>query len=331
MASLEEEDFHTLFRQYAALSLRGFLRNLGFSDGEVEDIARSIDASPDREESDFPQSAAYLVLRSSNVFRTLYDARRREQREHLLRYLASFGAPAQRIALIDVGWKGTTQDHIARATAPGTVVDGYYLGLVKGASSTANSHKAGVLFTRTERDSRYAEVFADNLPLFEMMLGAPHGSAHSYAEKDGVVSPMLVDVAEEQRLFSEVIEPNQRAMEALFLEIAHILARSHHTIDRFDRLVAENHARFCFLPTDEEVSFFSKLYHHENFGSFGMTVFDAGASLSAREREENARRFAADPDGVLKEGWWAPHTLARLGIPHRAHGEARFRRVFGPR
>jgi len=335
LAPIEEETFETLFRQYRALSLRDFLSNLNFEAADVAALAAELGIDPDRREADFPTSAIFAVVKATPHFRARYEEIRTEQRALFKRYVAGMVPDGERagIALVDVGWKGTIQDHIHRIYDGRVAIDGYYLGLVSAGAAGPTNRKRGVLFSLLDGGTPFWTVYNDNRAVFEILLGASHGSASRYVDDGaGGVRVATLDLPEEQAIYRELIAPLQRGFEEVFVHLAELFSRVHFTMHHFDELVARTHARFSFLPTDTEMDFFSRLHHFENFGAFGTSRFDIHPDVPLRARLRNLVALARAPRSTLERGWWPALTLEQLGLgPLRpVMGWLRLQRTFGP-
>jgi hypothetical protein len=68
-----------------------------------------------------------------------------------------------------------------------------------------------------------------------------------------------------------------------------------------------------FRPTREEVDFFERFYHLENFGIFEYTTFRRGNNASWKQRWANFKGVLLHPD-VLESGIWPPIILRRMGV-----------------
>ncbi|MCI5161215.1 MAG: hypothetical protein D3917_04160, partial [Candidatus Electrothrix sp. AX5] len=92
---------------------------------------------------------------------------------------------------------------------------------------------------------------------------------------------------------------------------------------------ARRHARMVFTPTKEEIEFFERLYHLENFGVLESTDFCTGANLSLKDRWQNFVALRKNP-AVLEMGTWPPIIFRRLGLDFYRYinGYRNFRREF---
>jgi hypothetical protein len=228
-------------------------------------------------------------------------------------------------------------------------MQGYYAGFLAAAVKQPNNSKQGLLFDNT-KPLPYFNVYNNNRSLFEMMLGASHGSADGYfmAEEfasqpddhhreiyqrieteNGELLIAALDMPEERALFEEKIRPLQEQMlaEAARLNTACLCsACASPDLEWF----ARRHARMVFLPSSKEIDFFEGLYHLENFGVFEYTDFRSRSRLSLKQRWQNFITMRRNP-AMLETGIWPPIILRRLGLGWYQHlnGRRRLQREFG--
>lgn len=326
-----EETFDTLFRQYRALSLDDFLNNLNFSREEARSLAEEISIDAEEKFEDFPHCEAFRSLLGLSFFREKYESLRLEQKGLFKKYLAGFGSRLEDgLHLVDVGWKGTIQDHVFRIFDGEVPVQGYYLGLISPGAAEERNRKTGLLFSYFPETSPYYGVYNDNRPLFEVLLGASHGSARGYRETPLGIEVETEPLEQEKLLFEGVIKPIQGKLSPVFREIAERMAHSPFSIQRLEELLAMNHARLAFLPKKEEVEFFSKLHHYENFGLFETSTFRRSERIHLGERLNNLLQLLRAPRETIFSGWWAPLTLEQrgLGFLRPLYGHLRFYKTF---
>lgn len=309
---LDAEHFPTLFRQYREMSAVQFLLNLGCTHEQARALLAGLDLDPDRVEADFPTSPAMACLQRAPAVRSWYEAARQEART-LLRELVGYPEASEgshAIHLVDVGWKGTIQDQLMRAMPAETTCHGHYLGLTALGETSPRSRKSGLVFHLEPEVSPAAPVFTDNLPLFEMLLGAPHGSVQGYARAgDGSVRPILEDLPSELELYRRVVGPVQ---EQILRDVEHLAARWARYPGSLDVLmpgVARQFARMALLPTEAERALFQGLHHYENFGRFDTSTFAGGASVF-----KGLWRLVTQRRRFLRGGWWPVLTLHQHGL-----------------
>ncbi len=349
--SLEKEDFSRLFAHYRDISFKEFLLSLNFSVKTAKKICELLELPYNTRIQDLEKSFEFQSLVSSDIFRDFYEIHRVEQKKHFLSYLESFGKEAisPSFTMVDVGWKGSIQNNIRRCLPEDIVVNGYYIGLLSPTEVTETNRKHGVLFSDVPVHSPFIHVFNNNRSLFEMLLGATHGSADGYFdekvfadEKDHrkslafshsgkndqtVVS--VLDLPEERKLFKEKIEPLQGAYLQMNRELTKAFSLSLKNSPDL-QWFAERHARMVFFPEKREVIFFSMLYHLENFGLFEFTDFQVTGDISFSRKVKNLRLLLKDPAMVLETGVWQPVILRRLGLEflQPLDGRKRFKRIF---
>jgi hypothetical protein len=254
--------------------------------------------------------------------------------------------------MVDVGWKGSIQNNIKRCLPENTMVTGYYIGLLSPTEVSKTNRKYGVLFSDVPEHSPFIHVFNNNRSLFEMLLGATHGSADGYfgravfadekkhresmayteveANGDGTVVSVL-DLPEERNLFQEKIKPLQTGYLQMNGELNRIYIENLKSSPDFEWF-ARRHARMVFQPEKKEVLFFSMLYHLENFGLFEFTDFQAGGKILLSQKLKNLRMLLKDPAMMLETGVWPPVIFRRLGLEflQPLDGRKRLKRLFSP-
>ena len=346
---LDDEDFGRLFVHYRDLSLLEFLQSLNFSEEKSRALCAELRLEPLARRHNLQAHPDFHALIGSSLFSTSYETHRDSQRRNFFHYLASFGSDFDKdgLALVDVGWKGSIQNNIYLALDGKVRVAGYYIGLLSPTDLHETNEKKGILFFDVPVHSPYIHVFNNNRSLFEMVLGASHGSADGYfsrKEWDTLDYPRqsgffhdgegehpyvtVLDLPEERQLFEKRIRPLQQA----YFQIVEHLTEAMTALDRPPgcEWFARHHARMLFQPTREEVEFFAGLYHLENYGLFEFTTFAGNGRIKVRQRLENFRKLWKDPAGILETGVWPPIIFRQLGLSwlQPVDGFKRYRRIF---
>lgn len=284
--SLDGERFDVLFRQYRNISLGEFLYSLGLEDC-AEPFAAELGVSDQIELriGDFPASNIFQNLIDLPSFKHAFDSERSYQREAFVEYLSSTvsgNLPAS-LAVVDVGWKGSIQDnlHAILCKAGRPVVDeiqGFYIGLVAEGSRSSSNRKDGLLFSAVGGRSPGFHIFNENRALFEILCAADHGSVAKYRKIEvGGAEPVLDDFSE-QSMLEMLVYPAQLSIEKRFVEILEGASSQRADVHTLQK-VAKEHARIVFAPTQQELDWFSALYHVENFGVREKSYFLANKRL----------------------------------------------------
>jgi FMN phosphatase YigB (HAD superfamily) len=348
---LVAEDFHRLFDHYRDISLREFLLSLNFRAESVESITSQLSCDCDRRLADTVTHPDFLALCRLPQFQEDYEELRQTQADNFRCYLDSFHCDfrATGLHLVDVGWKGSIQDNIYHILGGRTTVHGYYIGSLNATELVDNNRKTGLLFENAHGPSPFFNVYNNNRSLFEMLLGASHGSADCYLTPaqltakrrpgsltihqtretgKGPLHLMVLDLPEERDLYVRIIKPIQEHLFKLFVTItsAFLTTECRHPDAKW---FARHHARMVFLPKSEEIDLYQQMYHLENFGIFEFTDFNVSHNFTLFERLNNLKNILRHP-GVLESGVWPPVILRRFGVGfwQCIDGRWRFLRAF---
>jgi hypothetical protein len=322
LAPLAEENFATLFRQYRRISLVEFLSSLGM-EAWTRILTQGLglpDGAETLREEDFPTCPIFSALKALPQFQTLYESERVARRRAFITYLSelSGGTTPPRLVIVDVGWKGTIQDNLfgllcRNDDTPVRAVTGYYVGLVAGGAAGPKNEKHGLLFSLVGAPSPKHRVFNENRALFEVVLAADHGSIISYeTAADGRANAIQGEFEEGEMLAAEVF-PVQRKIFGHFNRlVAAMPPAGQISALPFDEAV-RRHARMVFNPTPSERTWFSAVFHVENYGVFERSHFTSSASRSGLvHRIRFCMHLLLRRDlGVL--GFWPWSTLYERG------------------
>jgi HAD superfamily hydrolase (TIGR01549 family) len=332
---LDQETFTGIFTHYRDISLRDFLLSLNLEESLAKSVCQELDLDFDRRYPDLQNCAEFQKLKESELFQSIYETRRTQQADNLISYLDSFDIDFRQkgLTIVDVGWKGSIQDNLYHLLEKKVCFQGFYIGSLIAPNKNSNNGKKGILFDDAPAPTSFFDVYNNNRSLYEMMLGATHGSADGYftraqfenlpgdhdrliresiAQDDGELCVTTLDLPEERQLYESAIRPLQRGMAAVFsLQNEAYIASGCCLPTR--KWFARQHARMVFKPKSEEVEFFERLYHLENFGIFEYTDFQADGTFTIRQRLRNLRNVVRD-GAILESGIWPPIILRRLGI-----------------
>jgi hypothetical protein len=178
--------------------LGGVLRSCTLDDEEVVAAARraGVDdlAAPVEDVARDPRVARLVA---DAPFQALVASRAAAARALLLAYLAQEGlAGGVTAALVDVGWRGTIQDNLARAfahTSSPPLLRGLYLGLFVDAPGPFDTapHKRGTVYDGARHRGLRGRAPLHFVHLFEQIGRPDEGMTVGYAARDGRVVPIL--------------------------------------------------------------------------------------------------------------------------------------------
>lgn len=314
LRALDEEKFEMIFRQYIHISVFDFLSSLGFELEEQIKIGKQLGVDIYEKQEDLPHSPVYEKLKGNALFRKLYEEKRSVQKRNFGKYLDSFGVDFQKepLALVDVGWKGTIQDNIFYYFGGDIVIKGYYLGLAAAGKLQEKNKKYGLLFSCTGHKSKYFAVYNENKSIFEVMLGASHGSADRYEDPDGKIVVRTSEKQEERDLYVNVIKPAQNKMESIFCSIDKELVNSAYPAEQTEDFFAYVHANLVYKPTKKQIDFFYQIYHFENFGIFAFSRFKSKDRFTCLDRIRGIRGIF--DRSLFLTGFWGVASLKNAGL-----------------
>jgi hypothetical protein len=313
LRSLSNESFQTLFRQYRKLSARMFLSSMGWDRPDIEKLSQVIEIELDFLENDFPSSDTFRRLLASEYFAEVYELKRVSGQSLITRYLDAVRRNDQgRMVLVDVGWKGTIQDHLRHALPDEVSLHGYYIGMSAPGLIKPGNVKTPLLFSYGCKLAEFNTTFGSVHALYEALMVANHGSVSSYSEKEGLVQPVFDERPEEQENYRLHAAPIQ----ARLLELVKAVARNPFfqalSDSTLESLAEELFMRIVEKPTAAELDWYSSQQFYENFG---MMEFRALACPSTTGGLFANIRYLLDPlpfEG--QAGEWKTAHLHQLGL-----------------
>ena len=334
LAPLAEENFETLFRQYRRISLLEFLSSLGL-EAQMRSIAQALGlpvGAETRREEDFPSSSTFMALKDLPQFQNLYESERFARRHAFVNYLSTLSDSKlpTRLVVVDVGWKGTIQDNLFallcnNSDTPVNEVTGYYIGLVAQGAAGPRNKKHGLLFSSVGTPSPKFRVFNENRALFEVVLAANHGSIVGYGTNaDGCAYAIHGEFEEGEMLTAEVFPMQRQLFKHFERLVAAMPPAGKDRLLSFEDVVRA-HARMVFNPTRRERTWFSSVFHVENYGVFEHSRFAVSESQQGLfPRLLFLKRVLLQRDvGAL--GFWPWSTLYERGgaLPASIYGAIR--------
>lgn len=282
LASLSEEKFETLFRQYRSMSMLEFLSSIGLETYCTE-LSESLGLTASeaiQKVDDFPDSELFTQLKALSVFKAVYDLERLSRRAAFMQYLSllSGGEIPANLIVVDVGWKGTIQDNLyallcKESNSSVKSVTGYYIGLVAEGAVGPNNRKNGLLFSVVDGPTPRFHVFNENRALFEILLAADHGSVASYEIDANGKARAVHGSFDEKDMLEQLVFPVQRHIFERYNQILKAMTQGdNQQVSSLDE-VARTHARLVFRPSRSEVDWFSSVFHVENYGVFERSFF----------------------------------------------------------
>ncbi len=321
MQTLSINEIARFWRQYPGQNLHRLLRNLSLP----EEVFLPLAAEHGLTHPHAPIHRPYRHERL-NAFvadprvQRLFAVHRDAMRNKLLDYLAQRGFfDAQRVALVDIGWKGSIQTNLHRAAshrATCPAVHGIYFGLRHDPAHDApGSTRHGFFCDSRTHDWTQQTIFRNDA-VFEMFATAPHGSASGYSRDErGWVHAQVQAETEEQANFQGPFRQVRAGIEDWFnayLDTPEALASPAKDLRP---AVLERLRRYILYPTSAEANAFLDYSHVENFGIFCVSRFHFQASKRQLLRNGPVRELPYRFVQALRRERWPEGVCKRSRIP----------------
>ena len=341
LKELKNEDFGSLLMQYSYISIVEFLKSLNLEKKDIETILNSyqkdcksiiktakLNKNEKREMKEiiagnFDNKIVYLYeskllkyLKKNKDFEIIYEKNRKEQSTLFKEYITNI-TKSKEICLVDIGWNGSIQDNIQRILGNTYKIKGYYYGLVS-RNPEKCINKKGLIFTNVPGVTRNFELYAENRTIFEILLGASHGSANKYVKKDNdKVEVLLFKKQEEEDIYKNVVSIIQNEMYSTFEKLVEILPNSYYDNKKIEKQINRIHYNMVFKPTKMQLSFFNRIYHYENFGVFEFTDFKLHKKLTPYYYIKENAKYILKNKTFFYDAFWPTQKLyiEKLYIP----------------
>ncbi|QGH59722.1 HAD-IA family hydrolase [Serratia proteamaculans] len=308
LGPLSSSAFNKLLYQYGSCSLSAFLKSINLDEYVCDLKKRFPQVNFEEQHLNIAALPGFIALMEDEEFKSIYDRERNEQNTYLNEYCNVLMAEKcdEPVHVVDVGWKGSIQDNLAKVTQRQVV--GYYFGILDGAECHKNNIKEGLLFDHQWGQRVGDDMFNEFRAGFEVFMGASHGSLKRYGDS---VENFVFDHNEaEIALYHEQIAPfQQRALHQFseFAKLERIYSVSDHEIGK---AVKKAYFRGVMLPSRHEREKFASIKHYENFGVFNFSSF----GQNKRSALSYFKRMAKNPRHTIGSAWWKPLDFHANGV-----------------
>jgi predicted HAD superfamily hydrolase len=269
-ASLENvslNEFMRLWNQYSTQSLSSFVKSLGFEEEDFIQFSLKY-GIPIDEDVQYPwlDKRIHALFQDSEFVKTLSN-KSYNDRSLLDLYLTSknWDKGFQKIAIVDIGWRGTIQDNIARIR-PNSEITGIYFGLQKFLNEQPPNVKKHGFLADFNKDSANS-ISLSNVSIFEMMCNSPNGSVMRYNcyDNNKIAAVRNIDI-DENKTFSCFTDDFQAGVLSGVSDCIDIIQTDVMTSEDF---LAESEAIWSIIQTQSDdvlSNAFQSLSHNETFG-----------------------------------------------------------------
>lgn len=210
------------------ISIRNWLKSL---DIPVELAKQYVDFDEKNidEAVDLGKSEIYRQFMNCVGFLNLLDAITEENHKVFLEYISRF-LDDGKFCFVDSGWKCTTQNALEEFY--GIPTEGFYIGVQNPDTPVKELNRHGLIFQEADPQSCYYHFLGMNIPFYQQLLAAPHGSTMKYIRlEDQILIEEEWDLMEKE-LYEEWI---QEIQENMFLKFSGICVWDSETVNEKKR------------------------------------------------------------------------------------------------
>lgn len=170
------------------ISIRNLLKAYGYDVTSINAFQKEygiIDDDFDNSEVIMRENQVYLQLVRNADFDNMLLNKVKDSKAAFRTYLKN-KSKGKLLTLVDIGWKGSMQEIIAKYFEGETI--GFYLGINE--CSYDLKSREGLVFMscmQTDVKTRYSQILKTNIQLYEQLAAAPHGSTLGYSFENGNV------------------------------------------------------------------------------------------------------------------------------------------------
>jgi FMN phosphatase YigB (HAD superfamily) len=271
------EELTRLWIRYPALSVAGLLKTLGLDPRTLDQVCQRHGLELDEEIAQPQSDVRMQALWNDSAFSEAIRKKIRSDRQNLLDHLRQHGWPEgdlPRVGVVDIGWRGSIQDHLA-TLLPGCQLHGYYLGLKRLRGPQPGNCRKQAFGPDVNRMPDDQNLLAGVTSL-EMLCNSPNGSVVGYEVDDKGISRAvrLVDSEENEvfHAFTDYFQQGVKRAVACWADFvdSHVICSA-----ELQGPAREIWRRLVHDPQQTLVEAHASLRHNEIFGLGAFT--DKGA------------------------------------------------------
>ena len=301
-----------IWNQYSVQSPEALFKSLGISNELTVSFAEKYGLSLE-EMITYPwQDERVIALFHDSDFVGMLEKQRDCKRQLLMEYLHRKGLPGgekKKIAIVDIGWRGTIQDNISYLL-PHCQIKGYYIGLIPFLNEQpANVTKRGYL-----NGYEKFELLLKYVMPFEMICNSPNGSTVNYEKKENTLYAVRKKEPEEDRVFYKYTEKIQKAVLTDIEKAGRKLAGQKYIASYLRETAHQKLSDYILYPQRIVAEAYFSLKHNEEFGVGEYvdktTVFRWDLLFKACLGRRNRSKLAQ----FLRDTTWPQGYLAKYGL-----------------
>ena len=226
MAGIKEEHMPDAINE--KISIQNWLKSIGIP---VEQAQQYVNFTTDEANvvTELEKSEIYISLMKKPEFCRLFDSVIKKNADAFKEYTSKF-LDNGKLNFVDSGWKCTTQNILEEYYKIPT--EGFYIGVQNPEKPIRDLKKHGLIFSESDPQSRYYQYLGMNIPFYQQMLAAPHGTVLNYL---WVGNQILLEEEwdlMEKKLYEEYI---RKIQEYMFLKFMGLCVWERDEIDKQKR------------------------------------------------------------------------------------------------
>lgn len=270
---IQPDSFCEIFKNYPSMSLMTFLKNLGLAqDGSLINRLRAR-YNMESIVPQFADSPIFTDLMQDEGFCSKIMEQAESQRSLFLNYVETC-APDYRekgLFVVDIGYSGTTQNHLYRIFQQQIRISGYYL-FSYSESIAENSLKTGIIFDA--RKTGHKDAFSYNPVILESVFMASHGGVTGYRLQDNSVVPVLEDNPAEVHCYQTIARPAQLQIKQDVLQLLRLIQQGRLAECDYYSTLRKAYQKFIFNPREAEIQQYMHMVIQDNFSAYRQKQSD---------------------------------------------------------
>lgn len=220
---LETETFESLFKFFNFyMSPKSFLHSVGFSEEQVEEVAKSFGNKLNKGVVNFKHSYTFKKLKNNEKFKEIYENNRLKQSNAFNLYMQSFNINYKKdgLVFVDIGYHGTMQDLIFNFFNKQVKITGYFI--KTRAKYVENNLKIGLLDDKLNKKLFGSKITKYDSFNYEQILRADHGRCLGYKLNNKNESkPVFDEKLDDKEVFEKYVKTMQDQIFDKFEQIAY--------------------------------------------------------------------------------------------------------------
>lgn len=260
MKNMSIKELNRIWKQYSNQTPKQLLTNLNLPENLLK-IFNENDIDNDQIIDSYYNFKKLNIIFTDEEFQKEFTAIKKEQTDYFKKYLKSINFYENgKIALIDIGWKGSIQDNLYKITKK--EIHGLYFGYLNGQNETLKNNIKIGLISDTNHSNWYEKNLFKNGPLFEMSTTPNEGSCVGY-DSDG---PITKQYQLEKENYKNYFSKTQKAILDYVNEYTKHRDLGLIDVQNLHHFWLDRIIRFILYPSSTEAKSFLKYSHIESFG-----------------------------------------------------------------